>query len=212
MSTWLTLSGMRGYYESYPVAFSLDGDGAISKVSWTAQQPEDTTITVQTSVSFDGGYDWTEWETCALNGAIPAVKPNAPLGNALLRYRVFLDSMNPQNRPVFSGITFELEPVIVFENKGDSFCQPEIWITKNGSGDFTLTNVSKGNEPFKFTNLNHNETVYVNSEREYIESSLSATYRYSNFNDRYFNLPVGEHVFRVSGHARIQFRYQFRLI
>nr|WP_246627914.1 phage tail family protein [Paenibacillus oenotherae] len=203
---------MRGYYESYPLSFSLDGDGAISKVSWIAEQPEDTGINVQTSVSYNGGYDWSEWEFCTQHGAIPAMKPSAPLGNALLRYRVFLDSANPLNRPVFSGITFELEPVIVFENKGDSYCQPEIWVTKNGSGDFALINVSQGNEQFKFVNLNHNETVYVNSEREYIESSLSATYRYSNFNDHYLNLPVGEHVFRVSGHAQIQFRYQFRLI
>src|SRR5690606_20219276 len=102
------------------------------------------------------------------------------------------------------------EPVIVFDNKGVTECTPEIWITMNEAGDFSLINVSKNNEEFKFVGLANGETVYVNNEREYIETDLLATYRYSNFNDNYLRLPVGKNILKVSGNAKIVFRYQFK--
>jgi hypothetical protein len=212
MTTWVDVSGLGGYYESSPIPFSLDGDGAISKVTWTETGTENTSLKIYTSVSYDGGYDWTDWKQCTQGGTIPDVLPSSPLKNAALKFRAFLKTKNINDKPILASITFEFEPVIVFDNKGDTFCQPEIWITKKGAGDFSLVNISNNNEEFKFTGLNNNETVYVNNEREYIETDLAATYRYLNFNDNYLNLPVGENVFRVNGSARIQFRYQFKLI
>jgi hypothetical protein len=212
MTTWLELSGLSGYYESDHIPLSLDGDGAISKINWLSIEPISTSITIFTSISFDGGYDWTDWKQCFQGSLIPDILPSTPLGSALLRFRVFLKSQNPIEIPVLTEVSFEFEPVLIFDNKGDSVCQPEVWITKNGNGDISLINTSKGNEEFKFVNLVDNETVYVNSEREYIETSFNATYRYSNFNDTYLNLPIGMNVFQVKGSAKIQFRYQFKLI
>src|SRR5690606_26839588 len=104
------------------------------------------------------------------------------------------------------------EPVFVIDNIGDDICYPEVWITKTGAGNISLINTSNDNEEFAFTGLNNNETVYVNSEREYIESSLAMTTRYGNFNDNYMQLPIGKNVFRINGRAKLQFRFQFPLI
>jgi len=212
MSTWLDLSRMSGYYQSENIPLSLDGDGSLSTITWTATTPAGTSVDIYTSISFNGGYDWTDWKKCTQGGTIPDIQPDTSLGSVLFRFRAFLKSQIPNIRPILSEIQLVLEPVIVFDNKGDTYCQPEIWITMNENGDFSLTNLSKNNEEFKFTGLVNGETVYVNSEREYIETSLAATYRYSNFNDNYFNLPIGKNVFRVSGKAKIVFRYQFKLI
>lgn len=212
MATWLRVSGLSGYYESEGISISLDGDGALSKITWTSYEPEGTSVKIYTSVSFDGGYDWTDWKQCVNGGFVPDIKHDSPLGNALFKFRVFLESIDPAISPRLDNVTFEFEPVIVFDNKGDTYCQPEVWITMNESGDFSLVNLSNGNEEFKFTDLVNGETVYVNNEREHIETDRLATYRYSNFNDNYLNLPVGQNIFRVNGKAKIIFRYQFKFI
>ncbi|TVX97971.1 phage tail domain-containing protein [Cohnella terricola] len=209
---WLQLSGLGGYYESEGIPFALDGDGAISKISWACLEPEGTSITVWTSASFNDGHDWTNWAQCVNDGYIPDILPESDLGSAILKFRVFMHSNDAAIKPIFQSISFELEPVIVFENKGDTACLPEIWITKSGNGDFSLTNISKNNERFGFANLLNDETVYVNSEREYIETSVSAKYRYADFNDHYFDLPIGKNVLRVEGNAKLQFRYQYKFI
>lgn len=212
MSTWLELFHLRGYYDSEPIHISLEGDGAISQINWSAAAPADSQVMVMTSLSFDGGYDWTEWRQAENGSSIPDLPLYSPLHHVYLRYRVFLSTMNQQTPPVFGEIHFELEPIIVFDNKGDAECEPEIWITKTGAGDLSLMNLSDRNKEFKFTNLNHNETVYVNSEREYIETDLPHVYRYSQFNDHYLKVPQGKNILRVKGNAKIQFRYQFKLI
>ena len=212
MATWLRVSGLSGYYESEGISISFDGDGALSKITWDSYEPEGTSVKIYTSVSFDGGYDWTDWKQCVNGGTVPDIKHDSPLGNALFKFRVFLESIDLAISPRLDNVTFEFEPVIVFDNKGDTYCQPEVWITMNESGDFSLVNLSNGNEEFKFTDLVNGETVYVNNEREHIETDRLATYRYSNFNDNYLNLPVGQNIFRVNGKAKIIFRYQFKFI
>jgi hypothetical protein len=55
------------------------------------------------------------------------------------------------------------------------------------------------------------EEVYVNSEREYIESSLEYQniYRYDYFNDGFFSLPYGTNRLRIYGNCKVQFRYEY---
>lgn len=212
MTTWLRVSGLSGYYESNPELLSLDGDGVISKVSWNSYEPEGTAVIIYTSISRNGGYDWTDWRRCSNGGFIPDVKTDEPFGDTQLRFRVFLESNDPSKSPRLDEITFEFEPVIVFNNKGDVYCQPEIWITMNENGDFSIINISNENSEFKFTNLMIGETVYVNNERQHIETDKPATYRYSNFNDNYLNFPIGKNILRVNGKAKVLFRYQFKFI
>lgn len=212
MLTWIDLFGMKGYYQSEPIILAIDGDGAINQMHWNASAPPDTSVAVFTSISYDGGYEWTEWLHAVNGSSIPGILPHTPIGGLMLRYRVLLSTDHPAATPVFGDITFTFEPVIVVDNKGDTECKPEIWVTKTGVGDFALTNTSHMNKEFKFKQLNNNETVYVNNELEYIESDLPMVYRYSNFNDQYLTLSQGKNVFRVKGNAKIQFRYQFKLI
>lgn len=210
ISTMTDLFRFRGYYESEPMMLNIAGDGAVHSISWTGEHLEK--IKVYTSLSFNNGYDWTFW-TQAINGSfIPNLDYQTPVHNVLFKYRVFLDGIDQISEPTFQELVLEFEPVIVFDNKGDTICTPEIWIEKLGTGSFSLTNISNNNEQFEFDFIGTEETIYVNSENEYIETSAARIERYSNFNDGYLKLPVGRNVFKVNGDAKIQFRSQFKFI
>lgn len=100
--------------------------------------------------------------------------------------------------------------VIDFVNDGDTILKPEIWIQKIGNGDVSIKNMTNKGTEFKFTGLLDAETVYVNNEREYIETSLPSTYRYENFNNNYLELVYGKNRLEVTGECKINFRYQFK--
>lgn len=99
-----------------------------------------------------------------------------------------------------------------FINNGDLDILPEIWITKLGTGEFKIVNESYGGKDFSFTELLAQETVYVNNEKEYIESDRPLTYRYDNFSNNYLSLPVGINRLCFYGDATVKFRYQERLL
>lgn len=212
MSTWSYLAKFQGYRISPDFARNLDGDGALTKVSWTETIPQGTSIRVETNVSLDGGQFWEGWKTALNSGSIPDITSSTSLHNLVLKYRVFEETEDANLTPIFHDITFEFEPIIEFVNNGDVKIRPEIWITKVGNGDFSIINTSNGNYEFKFVTLIDGETVYVNGDREYIETDLALTYRYSNFNDNYLEFLRGINVLRVAGNAKIQFRHQFKTL
>lgn len=181
-------------------------------MDWTQFSPEGSSITVQCRRS-DDGFNWTEWATCTNGAQIPYIHEDTPLYNTRLSFRVILQTSDYAVQPTFQPtITLSIEPVMVFHNKGNLASQPELWITKVGNGDFSMTNISNNGEVFQFDSLINAETVYVNNEQQHIESSLPVTYRYQNFNDNYLSLPPGKNIFRISGDADIQWRYQYRII
>ncbi|MDU5143610.1 MAG: DUF6558 family protein [Paenibacillus dendritiformis] len=212
MANWLALSNLLGVYTSEPLSIALAGDGALTKLTWECEIPPACRVTVQTSLSPDQGRTWSDWKTCVNGGGIPDIEAGTPLREAMLRYRLILQSGRHGVTPAFQSISFRLEPVVVFDNKGDVNCSPEIWITKEGSGEFAIVNTSRGDAAFRFEQLLDEETVYVNNDRQHIETSLVNTYRYSEFNDGYLSLPPGRNVLKVRGNAAFQFRYQFRRI
>jgi hypothetical protein len=212
MATWEHFSKLSGYYISPDFAISLDGDGAISTISWDSLLPQGTSIKVETNISFNGGYDWNGWKVASNGGSIPDIKSNTSMKNAVLKYRVTEKTIDKNITPTLQSVYFYFEPIIHYDNKGDINLRPEIWITKIGNGDLSIINTTKGNEEFKFTGLLDQETVYVNGDREQIETSLAATYRYENFNDNYLELLPGVNVLRVIGNANIKFRHQFKLL
>ncbi|RXZ78210.1 hypothetical protein EBB07_29590 [Paenibacillaceae bacterium] len=211
MPTWKLLSGISGYYVSEPVEVSLDSDGALTRISWDCEEPLETSIQVQTSLSRNGGYDWTDWKTCVNNNSLPDTYEEQSI-NFLLRFRVFINRNDYLTRPVLKSIEVLFDPILIIDNRGDTKLQPEIWITKEGHGDFKMINTSFGNEEFSFVGLSNNETVYVNNEREFIETDLALTYRYNSFNDKYLNLPPGKNIFRINGNAKIRLRYQYKTV
>jgi len=210
MANWLSLTNLQGVYTSEPIDISLYGDGAITKISWESNTPEKCKLIVQSSLSRDDGYSWSDWKICLNGAAIPDINIDTSLYSMKFRYRIIIQSHDYTLSPEFKGLSLQLEPIILFDNRGDVDCKPELWITKVGNGEIKLINTSNGNEEFSFKDLIHDETVYVNNEREHIDTSLAATYRYKDFNDNYLSLPQGQNIFKVSGNANIQFRYQFR--
>ncbi|MBU7316154.1 hypothetical protein [Paenibacillus oleatilyticus] len=211
MSTWLSLSNLNGYRTSLIIPIQLDGDGALTRIEWNSVEPSGTKIKIETRLTFDNGLTWTDWKSCTNGGSIPDISSNTSIKLALLQYRSFLETEVSNLTPMLNEVVFFFEPVIHFRNVGDVKVRPEVWIIKVGNGDFSIINTSNGNSEFKFVNLIDQETLYVNGEREQIDTSLAATYRYSNFNDNYLELPVGDNVLRVVGKAKIQFRYRNKL-
>lgn len=102
--------------------------------------------------------------------------------------------------------------VLSLSNDGDLPLRPEVWITKVGDGDISIINQSNNNTEFKFVGLVDGEVVYVDNENEYITSSLSGVYRYSNFNDNYLELVLGANNLLIVGNCKLQFRYRFKLL
>lgn len=202
---------LRGIYTSQPITIPLIADGATTKIDWVADEPDGSNIVVQTKLSHNG-IDWTEWRTCVNGGQIPDIDEDSYLNNLQLIYRVIMKSNSYDIKPKFKSLSLVFEPVLVFDNKGDLNCSPEIWITKINNGDFSLINLSHNNEEFKFTGLIDGETVYVDNKNQDIVTSLVATYRYKDFNDNYLSFPRGKNILRVNGSANIKFRYQFKLL
>lgn len=208
IDTWAELAGFKGNYISQEIPYSFSGDGAITKISWDAVNPSETTTKIETALSFNGGMTWTEWEPCINGSSIPQIKPTTSLKSAKIKFRVTLETTSSTSTPLLSNITFDITPIVVFNNKGNAACKPEIWITKHGNGNFSIINTSHNNETFSFTGLIDKETIYVNNDRQDIQTSLAVTYRYKDFNDNYLEFPPGINVLKINGDATIRFRYQ----
>lgn len=99
-----------------------------------------------------------------------------------------------------------------FINDGDVVLKPEMWIEKVGNGDVSIVNRTYNNREFKFTGLIDGETVYVDNEREYIETDVPNEYRYSNFNNKYLHLVRGVNILRLTGACKLNFRYQHKTL
>jgi|GEM_PF-3156394 len=212
MTTWQSIINLKGNYTSEPISIPISADGVLSKISWESIEPTGSKIIVQTRFTQDN-VNWSEWRQC-INGAhIPDIAEDIGFYNVKIMFRVLFNKISYDvNQPEFKGITFYFEPVLLFDNKGDKNCSPEIWITKQGNGDFSIVNSSHNNDEFKFKNLIHDETVYVDNRNQDIETSLAVTYRYKDFNDNYLSFPTGKNILKVTGSADIKFRYQFTLL
>ena len=100
-----------------------------------------------------------------------------------------------------------------FNNQGDKSCKPEIWITKVGTGDIKIINKSDGDRTFEITSIDNTETVYVDNEHGYIESSLEVAdvYRYDNHNGVYLEIPIGTNTIEVQGQCHLELKYNFTI-
>lgn len=228
MSTWSTIAKFKGNRTSPEFTLNLDGDGTLSRISWdsdilVSSTPISSTpigatpigvnkLTIETSLSFDGGLNWTDWKVATNGGTILDADTNVSLKNSRIKYRVTEETNDKNTTPLLRSVSFYFEPIINFNNGGDTKIRPEIWITKVGNGDISIINTSNGDQEFKFTGLLDGETVYINGDREYIETDLALTYRYSNFNDNYLELLYNSNVLKVIGNAKIQFRYQYKYL
>ena len=114
--------------------------------------------------------------------------------------------------PIYVSEIYSSPSQIIFNNEGDTPIYPEISIVKNGDGDLSIINQTNGGQEFTFVSLVDGENLYVDCENEYIETDLSTTYRYANFNDNYLELVTGVNILNITGDCDIRFRYRFKFL
>lgn len=98
---------------------------------------------------------------------------------------------------------------IEINNLGHISTFPEIWIEKDGDGDFTIENYSNEGSLFKFENLRDGEQIYIDCLNEQIESNLPKTFRYDDFNDNYLELVYGLNNLKITGSSKVLFKYRY---
>lgn len=212
MANWLAITHQKGQYVSASIQIPIESGGVLSHVHWVTEDvTANSQIVIQTRCSVDE-MEWSDWETCHNDGPLPGMNEDTAVDHPYLMYRVLMTAADLNKPPQLQAITFTFEPVLVLYNKGDQICKPEIWIHKQGNGEIRIINQTRHGEEFHFKNLVHDEEVYVDNDRQHIETSLPVTYRYTDFNDQFLQLSVGKNVLRIRGDAGIQFRYQFKLL
>lgn len=212
MSTWAFQAKLEGYRISPAFNIASFGDGAISKISWNETVPINSSLKVETSLSFDEGYTWSAFKEVANGSSIPDISSSTDLSNARIRYKVFMTTSDANVTPILHDLSGDFSPVIEFYNDGDVVLKPELWIEKIGLGDAKIINITNNSQEFSFTGLIDGETVYVHCEREQIETSLEQTYRYGDFNDNYLELLRGVNVLQIVGDCKVNFRYRFKTL
>lgn len=99
--------------------------------------------------------------------------------------------------------------LIQLGNSGDIEMKPTVIITTTVAGDIRIVNESNGNDELKFTGLVNGETIIIDCEREDIQTDIPNTYRYSNSNLNFLELPKGTNKLRVYGKCKISFKYEY---
>jgi phage-related protein len=94
-------------------------------------------------------------------------------------------------------------------NTGHVDIYPEISITKIGDGNVTFTN---NGEVFEIMNLTNLEQIYINCEREIIETDAVGVYRYDDVVGDYFDMVLkrGNNTIYIDGNCKVQFKYMFK--
>lgn len=104
------------------------------------------------------------------------------------------------------GITQRIE----LKNLGHYEIFPEISIEKIGDGNITIVSKSDGDDIFEIRDLKDGEDIYINCEKEIIETNVIGTYRYNNIIGEYPRLLYGKNIFEITGSCKIQFRYKHK--
>ncbi len=99
---------------------------------------------------------------------------------------------------------------ITIKNEGHVTIYPEISIRKIGDGNITITR--DNGEIFEIRNLTNLEDIYINCEKEIIETDIVGVYRYENVVGDYYDMEllVGDNIFYIDGTCEIAFRYVYK--
>lgn len=117
---------------------------------------------------------------------------------------------SPMNTtPTYDLSTNEGSYPITIVNDGHVEVFPEISIEKIGNGHVTIMN---GEEIFEIRDLTNLEKIYINTEKEIIETDILGEYRYENVVGEFHDmaLSIGDNNFTVQGKCRITFRYKLK--
>lgn len=101
---------------------------------------------------------------------------------------------------------------LTINNDGDIPLEVEMWIKKYGDGDITIINTSDNDREFRVQNLKDEEQIYLNHEKEDIQSNVPNLFHFEDVLTDYLKLPLGENLLRVYGNCTIQFRYRHKYL
>jgi phage-related protein len=110
-------------------------------------------------------------------------------------------------------LTTDLEIVttsstVTINNDGHDEGDLEISIKKDGVGQITIECLDDGGSIFDILNLTNLEDVYINCNREIIETDLIGESRYDDVVGDFPRLIMGVNRFKITGSCQIQFRYK----
>ena len=98
---------------------------------------------------------------------------------------------------------------VIVRNDGHFRIYPEISLTMSGgAGDISIVSRTNGGSIFDIRGLANQEGIYLNTEKEIIESDIIGVSRYDNIFGDFPVLQYGENIIEITGKCKIQFRYQ----
>lgn len=81
-----------------------------SVIGWNSNVPDNTSITIETSISLDNGVTWSEWEVATNNGTVPGITSGTNLNNAKLRVRQTLSTTDSTVTPHLLDLFVKILP------------------------------------------------------------------------------------------------------
>jgi hypothetical protein len=211
MAKWNDLRLIRGVRTSPLFYIALDTGSGDSVLQWSETVPNGSQTYIETNVSYDG-FTWEGWKRAINGGCIEDFSPYTDSKATVVQYRYVANSEDVSALPSLHDFTITVTPTYLFKNEGDIPCKPEIWIEKIGDGDLSIINRTNNNQEFKFVGIYDREMLYIDCEREYIETDINLKYRYDSFNNNYLELLPGENILEFKGTFKVKFRYQFKTI
>lgn len=212
MAKWDDLRKIRGIRTSPPFFIAQDTGSGQSVLNWNETAPQGSSTSIETNVSYDGGYTWEGWRKAEKGQPLPNFSPLTSSKNTVFQYRYIGEANVVTSLPRLHDFSITVTPTYLFVNEGDTICKPEIWIEKIGNGDFSIINRTNNNQEFKFIDILDRELLYIDCEREHIETDINMKYRYDNFNNQYLELVRGNNILEFKGKFKVMFRYQFKTI
>ena len=104
--------------------------------------------------------------------------------------------------------TITTNKTITIVNDGHYDIFPEISIVKNGAGHIVIESLDDNNDIFEIRDLTNMEDLYLNCEKEIIETDLTGVTRYNKLNGEFPRILIGTNRFKITGACTIQFRYK----
>lgn len=101
---------------------------------------------------------------------------------------------------------------INIDNTGHLNVYPEISIEKVTAGNIIITQVTNSNKIVEIRDLTDGENIYLNCEKQIIETDIVGVYRYDKVIGDMLDLVLlrGNNAFDIEGKCRISFKYRYK--
>ncbi|TPG68892.1 hypothetical protein EEL31_10365 [Brevibacillus laterosporus] len=209
---WNDLRLIRGSRTSPVFSIGKETGSGYSKINWIETVPTGAKTYIESNVSYDGGLNWKGWKRVVNSNSLPDFTVDTNHKSTVFQYRYVATANTKDALPTLHDFSIVITPTFVFINNGDVPCKPEIWIEKIGDGDLSIINKSNKNLEFSFKGIKDKEKLYIDCEREYIETDIYNVYRYDNFNNQYLEIVRGRNILEFKGSFKARFRYEFKTI